>query len=106
MACVLRRRPDGVFEGPIGATVTIDVVLNGPARLVHLFYAGQHDGVAPFQFTIRPGKNKLLVVAIGTAVAGFAQKMVIVETNVPPCPLRLFFWTVTNFSTVLDIEGV
>lgn len=106
MACVLRRRPDGVFEGTTGATVAIDLTSNQPSRLVHLFYAGEHDGTAPFQFTIRPGKNKLLVVAVGTAVAGLTQRMVIIEAGSPPCPLRLFFWSTTNFSTMLDIEGV
>jgi hypothetical protein len=106
MACVLRRRQDGVFEGKTGATVTIEVTSTQPSRVVHLFYAGVHDGAAPFHITIRPGKNKLLVVAVGTAAGGVTQRMTIIEAGSPPCPLRLFFWSTTNFSTMLDIEGV
>ena len=106
MACKLTRRPDGVFEGRTGSKVTIDLLSDRPARLTHLFYAGDQDDAAPFELRIKKGPQKLLVVALGVAGPDETQRMVIAEAGDPPCPLRLFFWTTLNFSTVLDIEGV
>lgn len=104
MPCSLERNDEGVFVGPKGKKVRIDVRSDTPASLVQLFYAGEKDGEPPFEFTIKAGKQKLLIVAAGM---GGPQRMKIVElSGAEVCPLRNFFWSNTNFSTLLDIEGV
>lgn len=104
MACSLERNDEGVFVGPTGRKVRIDVRSDKPAALVQLFYAGEQDGEPPFEFTIKAGKQKLLIVAAGV---DRPQRMKIVElSGAAVCPLRNFFWSNTNFSTLLDIEGV
>ncbi len=58
----------------------------------------------PFEFMIKAGKQKLLVIAVGVERN---QVMDIVELSGDTvCFLRRFFWSNTNFSTTLDIEGV
>jgi hypothetical protein len=104
MPCVLRRRDDGVFEGPTGKKVRVDVVSAQPAATVRLIYAGEQDGEAPFEFKIKPGAQKLLIVALGVTND---QVMHVVEVSGNQnCPLRKFFWSSTHFHTMLDIEGV
>jgi hypothetical protein len=83
--------------------VRIDLRSEKPATLVRIFYAGEQDGDVPFEFTIKAGRQKLLLVASG---AERNQRMRIVElSGRDVCQLRNFFWSPTNFSTVLDIEG-
>jgi hypothetical protein len=108
MACVLKRGDDGVFRGKSGQTVEIDVESDKPAVLVKLFYAGDQDGEAPFEFNVRKGRQKLLVVAAGVETdEDEPQHMRIVErSGGEDCFLRHFFWTPTHFHTTLDIEGV
>jgi hypothetical protein len=104
MACTLKRRAsDGVFVGAAGRKVRVDVRSDQPATLVQLIYAGELDGVPPFEFTIKKGRQKLLIAAAG--VVG-DQRMKIVElSGAEVCPLRNFFWSTTHFHTTLDIEG-
>ncbi|MEO5823671.1 MAG: hypothetical protein ABIT71_24465 [Vicinamibacteraceae bacterium] len=84
--------------------MTLELRSPGAAGLVQIFYAGEEDGVAPFEFVIRKGKNKLLLVAVG---AVDRQRMLVLETfGAGECPLKLFTWTRTHFFTTLDIEGV
>ena len=106
MACILSRRPDGVFVGKTGRTVEIGVQSAAPARMVRMTYAGKADGEAPFEFKIVSGPQKLLLVAIGSSTG--VQHMRILEDPDAdePCFLRNFFWSPTNFFTSLDIEGV
>ena len=105
MACVLKRRQDGVFEGKTGKTVEIDVTSDAPTQMVRLAYAGTEDGEAPFTFTIVSGRQKLLLFALGSSAT--VQLMRIVEDpSGDKCRLRNFFWSPSNFFTVLEIEGV
>jgi hypothetical protein len=108
MACTLERRDDGVFEGKTGRTIQIDIDSDQPAALVKLFYGGDLDGEAPFEFKIRKGPQKLLVVAAGVeSDEENTQHMRIVErSGGEDCFLRHFFWTPKHFHTTLDIEGV
>jgi len=104
VACILKRRDDGVFVGKTGRTVEIGIRSTQPAQVVRLMYAGTEDGAAPFTFTIKKGPQKLLVVAIG--VNANVQHMRIVEDpSDADCHLRNFFWSPTHFHTTLDIEG-
>jgi hypothetical protein len=104
MAGMLTRRPDGIFEGPIGKTVRVDVRSKDPVRTVEIFYAGEVDGEAPFEFEIKSGRHKLLVVALGS---DSDQKVNVVEiANDEEHHLRFFFWSTSHFSTTLTIEGV
>jgi hypothetical protein len=104
MPCVLRRRADGVFEAPAGKKVQVDVQSAQPATTVRLIYAGEQDGEAPFEFKIKAGRQKLLIVALGVTDD---QMMRVVEVSgTTSCPLRKFFWSNTHFHTTLDIEGV
>jgi uncharacterized OsmC-like protein len=104
MACSLKRRQsDGVFVGTAGRKVRVDVQSEQPAELVQLIYAGEVDGAPPFEFTIKKGQQKLLIVAVGV---DSDQRMKIVELSGDEvCPLRNFFWSTTHFHTTLDIEG-
>lgn len=103
MACKLTRQADGSFQGETGANVQVDVRSNQPASTVRIIYAGDQDGDAPFEFTIKSGKNKLLIVAVGVTND---QKMRVVEVDGQnECHLRNFFWSSTHFHTALDIEG-
>ncbi len=106
MACVLTRRPDGVFTGKTGEKVEIGVRSPLGARLVRLTYGGKEDGDAPFTLTIERGSHKLLVVALGAA--GGVQRMQILEnpSDASPCHLKNFFWSPSHFFTALDIEGI
>lgn len=105
MACVLKRRPDGVFEGKTGKTVEIGLASDAPAQVVRIAYAGTQDGEAPFTFDIVRGRQKLLLVALGGGED--VQRMRIVEDPAgDQCRLRNFFWSPANFFTTLDIEGV
>jgi len=104
MACKLKRRQsDGVFVGDAGVKVRVDVQSEEPAALVQLIYAGELDGTAPFEFTIRKGRQKLLIAAAGV---DSDQLMKIVElSGSDACHLRNFFWSTTHFHTTLDVEG-
>jgi len=104
MACSLKRRQsDGVFVGTVGRKARVDVQSETPAALVQLIYAGELDGTPPFEFTIKKGQQKLLIVAAGVDAD---QRMQIVELSGDDvCHLRNFFWSTTHFHTTLDIEG-
>jgi hypothetical protein len=86
--------------------VTIDVVSEQAARVSHVFYAGEHDGEAPFEITIQAGLQQLLVVVLGEAPAGLTQKVFVVEQGAEDCQLRMFKWSTKRFSIALDVEGV
>ncbi|MCC7123436.1 MAG: hypothetical protein IT178_01200 [Acidobacteria bacterium] len=106
MDCNLKRRKsDGVFVGKAGQKVCVDLVPDDgkPASLVQLFYAGESDGTAPFEFTIVKGSHKLLVVASG--VDGEQRMKIVERAGDAECFLRRFFWSPSNFHTTLDIEG-
>jgi hypothetical protein len=105
MACKLTRRSANLFEGSTGATVKIELTSDRPARITHLFYAGE-PVASPFEFDVKAGKQTLLLIAVGVAGPGETQRMVVTEAGTPPCPLRLFVWSTIRFSTKLDIEGV
>lgn len=104
MPCNLKRRQsDGVFVGTTGRKIRIDVQSQAEASLVKLMYAGELDGEPPFEFTIKAGRQKLLIAAIGV---DDDQLMKIVElSGGDACFLRNFFWSTTHFHTTLDIEG-
>lgn len=104
MGCKLTRQPNGGFRGPAEERVRIDVRSDQPASVVRIAYAGEQDGDPPFEFLIRQGENKLLVVALG---AQDGQKITVVELEGEnACPLKRFFWSRTHFHTTLDIEGI
>jgi hypothetical protein len=104
MACKLTREEDGSFTGRNGQTVQVDVRSEDTASTVRIIYAGEDDGDAPFEFTIKPGRNKLLVAALGV---DDNQRMRVVELDGDTvCPLKTFFWSTTNFHTTLDINGI
>jgi hypothetical protein len=93
-----------VFEAPTGKKVEINLESALPAKTVRLTYAGEEDGEAPFEFKIKAGPQKLLLVAVGVKNN---QTMSVVEVSGnTSCPLRKFFWSNTHFHTTLDIEGV
>ena len=103
MACSLTRLEDGSFRGKNGATVRVDIRSQDPASTVRIIYAGEEDGEAPFEFTIKPGKTKLLIAALGVENN---QRMSVVELDgASECALKTFFWSSTHFHTTLDIEG-
>jgi hypothetical protein len=104
VACILKRRDDGVFVGKTGRTVELGIRSAQPAGVVRLIYAGTEDGAAPFTFTIKPGRHKLLVIAIGV-VAGVQLIKVVEDPAGGDCHLKNFFWSPTHFHTTLDIEG-
>lgn len=94
----------GTFRAPVGSTITVEVRSDKPASTVRIIYAGQHDGAAPFQFTVKPGVNKLLAAAIGVRDG---QEMRLVELDgAVENALRSFFWTSTSFHTTVNIEGI
>jgi hypothetical protein len=104
MACVLKRQDDGSFRGKAGRTIQVDVRSTLPATTVRIVYAAEQDGVPPFEFTIKAGRQKLLVLALGVTND---QRIRIVEVSDPEdCHLKNFFWSSTHFHTTLDIEGV
>ena len=104
MACKLTRQADGSFQGKTGAKVQVDVRSDSAASAVRIAYAGEQDGEPPFEFKIKSGRNKLLVVALGVKND---QLMRVVEVDgANDCHLRNFFWSSTHFHTTLDIEGV
>ncbi|HYR83801.1 MAG TPA: hypothetical protein VE422_06965 [Terriglobia bacterium] len=104
MACKLTKQDNGSFRGDNGAVVTVGLRSDEPASTVRIIYAGEEDGEAPFEFTLKPGKSKLLIAALGIKNN---QKMRVVELDgVTECPLKTFFWSSTHFHTTLDIEGV
>ena len=105
MACNLTRQPDGSFQGKIGSKIQIVVRSDeNAAEIVRLFYAGEQDVDAPYEFEIKADKNKLLIVAIGVKDD---QRMRIVELEGScECHLKNFFWSSTHFHTTLDIVGV
>ena len=104
MQGTLTRRDDGIFEGKIGEKVEVDVRSDESVKTVRIFYAGEDDGSAPFEFVIKEGVNKLLVVALG---AGSNQKVNVVELlDGNEHHLRFFFWSTMNFSATLTVEGV
>ena len=104
MPCVLKRRPDGVFVGPTGKKVQVDIDSDQPASTVRIIYAGEQDGEAPFEFKIKAGLQVLLIVAVGVANDQLMRVMEVSGTQ--RCPLRKFFWSSTHFHTALEIEGV
>jgi hypothetical protein len=100
----LTRQDDGSFQGKTNATIQVDIRSEQPASMVRIVYGGEQDGAAPFEFQIRSGVNKLLVVALGVSEG---QKMELVEADgASDWHLRNLFWSKTNFHTTLDIEGV
>ena len=104
MACSLKRRQsDGVFVGRVGTKVRVDLQSDQPATLVQLIYAGDLDGTTPFEFTIKKGLQKLLIVATG--IVGDQRIKVVELSGDEICHLRNFFWSTTHFHTTLDIEG-
>jgi hypothetical protein len=103
MACTLIRQDDGTFAGKRGRTVRVDVQSDRPASVVRISYAGEQDGTAPFEFTVKPGRQKLLITALGV---DNDQRMKVVEIAAgQPCHLKNFFWSATHFHTTLDIVG-
>ena len=105
MPCVLTRQANGVFVGQAGRTAEIGLRSAQPGRVVRLIYAGTEDGQPPFTFTIKPGLNKLLVVAVGVS-AGVQHMSVVEDPNGAACHLKNFFWSPTHFFTTLDINGI
>ncbi len=104
MAGKLIRQDDGSFQGKTDTLIQVDVRSEQPASMVRIAYAGEQDGAAPFEFQIKAGMNKLLVVALGVSDG---QKMELVEAHgANDWHLRNFFWSKTNFHATLDIEGV
>jgi hypothetical protein len=104
MAGQLTRQDDGSFQGKTNATIQVDLRSDQPASMVRIAYAGEQDGAAPFEFQIKAGMNKLLVVALGVSDG---QKMELVEANgASDWHLRSFFWSKSHFHATLDIEGV
>lgn len=80
MACVLRRSTTvgNDFVGKIGSTVTVELrkPVGGSAKIVHIRYGGdQLDETPPFQFTIRPG-SQMLVVLVEASKAGLPLVLV------------------------------
>lgn len=104
MACNLTRGADGVFTGTTGKSVEIGLRSDTPAKIVRLTYAGTDDGAAPFNFTIKRGLNKLLIVAVGES-SGVQLMKVTEDPGRNGCHLKNFFWSRTHFFTTLDIEG-
>lgn len=104
MARCLIRQSDGTFRGATGTMVRLEIRSDRPASTVRLFYAGDEDGEPPFEIRIRPGRNKLLVAALG---AEDGQRLRVVEVDgAVDAHLKNFFWSSTHFHTTLDIEGV
>lgn len=104
MARQLTRQDDGSFQGNTNAIVQVDLRSEQPASIVRIVYAGEQDGAAPFEFRIKAGVNKLLLVALGVSDS---QKMELVEADgANDWHLRNFFWSKTNFHATLEIEGV
>ena len=94
MACKLSRHKR-VFRGDTGSTVQVAVRSGSPASTVRIVYAGQPDGRSPFTFTIKEGKNKLLVQALG---CDNGQRMTVVEVDdAKDCRLKNFRWSGNNF---------
>lgn len=66
MACNLKisTSPTVDFEGVAGASVTLKVTSqDADAEIIHVRYADDDFSNPPFQFTLKPGKNKLVVLA-------------------------------------------
>jgi hypothetical protein len=103
MACKLTRIAGGTFQGRTGARVAVDVRSDARAKTVRIAYAGEQDGQAPFEFTVKRGLNQLLVVALGVQDG---QKMTVVEVGTDDCPLRRFAWSTTHFFTAITIQGI
>lgn len=104
MGCVLKRQGDGSFQGKTGRKIQVDVRSTQPASTVRIIYAAEQDGVTPFELTIKAGRQKLLIAALGVVND---QRMRVVEVADPEdCHLKNFFWSSTHFHTTLDIEGV
>lgn len=104
MSCTLTREPGGVFTAPVGSQVEIDIRSERPAETVRISYAGDQDGEAPFEFTVKEGKHVVLVVALGVEER---QRMTLVEiSGEDECPLKRFTWSTTNFSTSIAVKGV
>ena len=104
MARILSRQPDGSFKGKSGKNVQIRVRSSeGAAGTVRIVYAGEQDGKAPFNFTIKKEKHKLLVIAVGVEKV---QRMQVVEVDgSEEYKLKHFYWSPAHFHTTLDIQG-
>jgi hypothetical protein len=103
MACKLTRIPGGTFTARAGAKVEVDVRSDEPASTVRIIYAGDQDGEAPFEFTVKEGRHLLLVVALGV---NNQQRMNVVEVDgEDDCQLKRFSWSTSRFHTTLPIEG-
>lgn len=104
MAFKLTKEETGTFTGKEGETVHIGVESDAPASTVHIIYGGDLDGEAPFEFTIKPGRKKLLIAAVG---AKNSQKMRVIEIDGDETRvLKKFIWSSNHFHTTLNIEGV
>lgn len=105
MPCKLARQPGGTFKARVGARITVDVRSDQPAETVHIFYAGEQDGEAPFEFVVQRGAFPLLLAAVGVEQD---QRMLVVEDDGTEqgCPVKRFSWSRAHFHTTLVIEGV
>lgn len=103
MAFKLSRGEDRRFGGRIGEVVEIGVSPQGQARLVRISYAGEEDGTAPFQFTIREGLHALVVAPIGVLEP---QKIFITEKDgIQVQDLTYFSWSSATPIVRLAIVG-
>lgn len=104
MSFQLARREDGKFEGATGARLRIGVLSARPASLVRIEYAGVQIAAQPFEFDIKNGENKLLVLVLG---AENGQEMEVVElAGEEQRRLKRFFWSQAHPHATLDVVGV
>jgi hypothetical protein len=103
MAFKLTRDPsDGTFHGETGQKVTIGCDSSAGASVVRIGYAGTEDGEAPFEFTIKKGKNVLVVIVFDNV----PKRVFVTEIDGAATQnLRFFNWSPTNFFTQLTIVG-